>query len=104
MYALPISANARRRAAEPVREEQKMASLLILKGTNPGQRLDLKDEKTVFGRSPDCQVVIASTAVRRGHAHIVRVRGKFFIEDLESRNKTFVNNKELAPRSQVELK
>jgi phosphoserine phosphatase RsbU/P len=81
-----------------------MASILILKGTNPGQRLDLKDEKTVFGRSPDCQVVIASTAVSRAHAHIVRVRGKFFIEDLESRNKTFVNNKELAPRSQVELK
>jgi serine phosphatase RsbU (regulator of sigma subunit)/pSer/pThr/pTyr-binding forkhead associated (FHA) protein len=81
-----------------------MAAILILKGTNPGQRLELKDEKTVFGRNPECQVVIAGTAVSRAHAHIVRAGGKFFIEDLESRNKTFVNNQELAPRKLVELK
>ena len=30
------------------------------------------------------------------------MRGKYFIEDLESRNKTFVNNKELAPRTQTD--
>jgi serine phosphatase RsbU (regulator of sigma subunit)/pSer/pThr/pTyr-binding forkhead associated (FHA) protein len=81
-----------------------MAQIHILKGTNPGERLELKDEKTVFGRNPDCQVVIAGTAVSRAHAHILKNRGKFFIEDLDSRNKTFVNNQELAPRTPVELK
>jgi serine phosphatase RsbU (regulator of sigma subunit)/pSer/pThr/pTyr-binding forkhead associated (FHA) protein len=81
-----------------------MASLLILRGANPGQRLQLEAEKTILGRNPECHVVIGGTAVSREHAHILRVHGKFFIVDQGSRNKTFVNNQEISPHTQILLK
>ncbi len=81
-----------------------MASLLVLKGANPGLRIPLDQDRTVLGRNPDCHVVISGTAVSRAHAHILRVQGKYFIEDQASRNKTFVNNQEIPPKVQIPLK
>src|SRR5262249_52302392 len=80
-----------------------MASLLILKGTNPGQRVDLNADRIVLGRNPDCHVVINLPPVSREHAQIVRVQGQFFIEDGDgerpSRNGTFVNNQQITGRT-----
>ena len=75
------------------------ASLHIIKGTSPGERVPLDKDKIVLGRNPDCDVVIPVTSVSREHAHIVRVGGKFFVEDLESRNGTFVNNQQIDGRT-----
>jgi serine phosphatase RsbU (regulator of sigma subunit)/pSer/pThr/pTyr-binding forkhead associated (FHA) protein len=76
-----------------------MASLLVLKGNNQGQRVPLSTDKSVLGRNPDCQVVISGTAVSREHAQIVYVQGKFYIEDKQSRNGTFVNNQQISGRT-----
>ena len=81
-----------------------MAWLLIQKGANQGQVRALDQERTTLGRSVTCHITIPGTAVSRQHAHILKSQGKHYIEDLGSRNKTFVNNKELSPRSQVLLK
>src|SRR5438874_6123342 len=78
-----------------------MAVLQILTGANQGQQLELKTEKTVLGRNPDCHVVISGTAVSRAHAHILQIQGKYFIEDIKSRNGTFVNNEQIAGRTQL---
>jgi serine phosphatase RsbU (regulator of sigma subunit)/pSer/pThr/pTyr-binding forkhead associated (FHA) protein len=76
-----------------------MASLLILKGGNQGQRYSLQGERTVLGRNPDCDVVISGTAVSREHAQILTIQGKYFIEDKQSRNGTFVNNQQITGRT-----
>jgi serine phosphatase RsbU (regulator of sigma subunit)/pSer/pThr/pTyr-binding forkhead associated (FHA) protein len=81
-----------------------MASLLVLKGEIPGQRVPIESEKFILGRNPDCHVVINGTAVSRAHAHILRIQNKYYIVDLRSRNKTYLNNQELAPETQVLLK
>jgi serine phosphatase RsbU (regulator of sigma subunit)/pSer/pThr/pTyr-binding forkhead associated (FHA) protein len=70
----------------------RMASLLILKGPNPNTRIPLDRDRTVLGRNNDCDVVINVPAVSREHARIIRRDGKFFIEDLRSRNGTAINN------------
>jgi serine phosphatase RsbU (regulator of sigma subunit) len=75
-----------------------MASLLVLKGNNPGQRIQLTEDTIVLGRNPDCQVPIGGTAVSRNHAQILRIQGKYYIEDLKSRNGTFVNNEQVTSR------
>jgi serine phosphatase RsbU (regulator of sigma subunit) len=75
-----------------------MASLLVLKGTNPGQRIQLTDDTVILGRNPDCQVPIGGTAVSRNHAQILHIQGKYYIEDLKSRNGTFVNNEQVTNR------
>ena len=71
-----------------------MASLLVLKGGTPGQRLPLDKSTVVLGReAKDCDFVIPNQAVSRVHAQISLVQGRHYIEDLKSRNKTYVNNK-----------
>jgi serine phosphatase RsbU (regulator of sigma subunit)/pSer/pThr/pTyr-binding forkhead associated (FHA) protein len=76
-----------------------MPSLTFLKGVNQGTTIPLEGEKFVLGRNADCQVVLNVPAVSREHAVIRRVQGKFFIEDLKSRNGTFVNNQEVTART-----
>ncbi len=80
-----------------------MAWLLIEKGPTQGQRLELNQERTTFGRSASCDVVIPGTAVSRQHAQVLRSQGNYYLEDLGSRNKTYLNNRELTPRTQVSL-
>lgn len=69
-----------------------MPSLQILKGPNEGTVLPLEGDRFVLGRNHDCAVVIPITSVSREHAQILKVQGKLHIEDLASRNGTFVNN------------
>jgi serine phosphatase RsbU (regulator of sigma subunit)/pSer/pThr/pTyr-binding forkhead associated (FHA) protein len=71
-----------------------MASLRVLKGGTPGQVLALDKPRIVLGReAKDCDYVIPNQAVSRVHAEIRLVGGLHVIEDLKSRNKTYVNNK-----------
>jgi len=79
-----------------------MASLMVLKGTNPGQSIALEGSEFVMGRDPKfCQIHIQNNAVSRQHAKITRVQTVFYIEDLESRNGTWVNNQEIQQRTQL---
>jgi phosphoserine phosphatase RsbU/P len=71
-----------------------MASLRVLKGGTPNQLLPLDKPRIVLGReAKDCDYVIPNQAVSRVHAEIRLVGGQHVIEDLKSRNKTYVNNK-----------
>ncbi len=82
-----------------------MALLQVLKGTNPGERIPLEGtDKFVMGRNPDCRIVIPVTSVSREHAQILRLQGRFFIEDLQSRNGTFVNDKQVTARTPLKDK
>jgi serine phosphatase RsbU (regulator of sigma subunit) len=81
-----------------------MAWLLIEKGANQGQRHRLEAERITLGRSATCDIAVPGTAVSRQHAQILHSQGKYYIEDLGSRNKTFLNDKELAPRAQELLR
>ena len=85
-----------------------MPSLVLLKspeGASPGKNIPLNGDHLVIGRDESvCQIVIPHHAVSRKHALITRADGQFFIEDLKSRNKTFVNSKEVPPPVRQPLK
>jgi serine phosphatase RsbU (regulator of sigma subunit)/pSer/pThr/pTyr-binding forkhead associated (FHA) protein len=81
-----------------------MALLKILKGAAQSGNFPLQVDKVVLGRNPDCQIIINGNAVSRAHAQILNRQGRFYIEDLLSRNKTYVNNQEIAPQTPVLLK
>lgn len=57
------------------------------------QRIQLTDDVIVIGRHPDCSVVIDDPSVSRRHAQIVEKKGKFLLEDLKSRNGTYLNRR-----------
>ena len=79
-----------------------MPSLILLKspeGSAPNKNIPLNGETLVIGRDEkECQIVIPHHAVSRRHAQVLRVGGQFFIEDLKSRNRTYVNSKEVTGR------
>jgi len=74
-----------------------MPSLILTKtpdGSATGERHPLGNEPVIIGRSPEkCRVVLPANAVSREHARIIPANGQYFVEDLQSRNKTYVNNK-----------
>lgn len=75
-----------------------MAVLRALKGLSPGQIFPLEHSSATLGRHPDCDIVLDVKAVSRQHARISRMDGKHFIEDLRSRNGTFVNEQPVEGR------
>ncbi len=68
-----------------------MAFLTAISGPGFGQRFDIDRKETVLGRHPDCDVTIEVGAVSRQHAKIHRSEDNFQLEDLGSRNGTFLN-------------
>lgn len=85
-----------------------MPSLILTKtpdGSATGERHPLGNEPLIIGRSPDkCRVVLPANAVSREHARIIPANGQYFVEDLQSRNKTYVNNKVVEGRCPNPLK
>jgi pSer/pThr/pTyr-binding forkhead associated (FHA) protein len=79
-----------------------MPSLILLKspeGLSPNRNISLSGEAQIIGRDQEkCQIVIPHHAVSREHAKITQENGAYFIEDLKSRNHTFVNSREVAGR------
>jgi phosphoserine phosphatase RsbU/P len=61
-------------------------------GPQAGRRYEIKGDKFILGRLPDCHVVIEVGAVSRQHCQIVREGDRFLLEDLGSRNGTFLND------------
>jgi pSer/pThr/pTyr-binding forkhead associated (FHA) protein len=55
----------------------------------------LRGEESVIGRSDYSSILIAHPSVSRVHASITQREGKTFIQDLGSRNHTFVNGQQV---------
>jgi hypothetical protein len=59
----------------------------------------------LFGRGSDCTVVVENQSVSSRHFRILKGRtGKYFVEDLHSKNGTFLNGTRLSPGKRVELR
>lgn len=70
------------------------AFLIARNGPARGQRYTLNDE-SVLGRQPGCDVLIDVGAVSRRHAKILREGDDYYLEDLQSRNGTFLNDQRI---------
>src|SRR5271165_4730278 len=75
-----------------------MAELRTIEGPHTGGVFPLDRESAVLGRHPDCDIVLDSGAVSRQHARIRRADNKFYIEDMQSRNGTYVNGRQIRER------
>ena len=59
------------------------------------RRLEFDGGTIVIGRHPDCDIIIDDASVSRRHAQIENENGVYFIQDLESRNGTFLNSQSI---------
>src|SRR5262249_50430759 len=68
-----------------------MAILKILSGERSGQTVDLRGDVVVLGRHPGCDIRVPDETVSRRHARIIVQGDGYFVEDLGSRNGTYLN-------------
>src|SRR3954468_19759768 len=64
-------------------------------GGGTGETFRPSGDRTVIGRSPDCDIFLDDVTVSRKHALLVRDGNRFRIEDQGSLNGTFVNKKRI---------
>lgn len=68
-----------------------LAYLLIERGPNAGSRIELKRFPLTIGRDPGNDIVLRDSEASRFHLRIKRRERLFILEDLESRNGTYIN-------------
>lgn len=78
-----------------------MAHLQAISGAAFGKRFELEKAQIVLGRHPDCDVTIEVGAVSRQHARINTEGEDYTLEDLKSRNGTFLNGQEVKAPSKL---
>ena len=72
-------------------DDRRRACVTVLSGTSTGHVFKLARSANVIGRAPDAQLRILDDGISRQHA-IIRVDGEsVVVEDLQSRNGTYVN-------------
>ena len=69
--------------------------LKVLSGSHEGRELNVSGEKFLIGRSESCQLRPKSESVSRKHCIIVLKDNRVLIQELKSRNGTYVNDKRL---------
>jgi len=79
-----------------------LAILQVTSGAASGTQFSLNTDRIVLGRHPNCQIVLPSGVVSRHHAQILESHGTFYVEDLRSRNGTFVNEQKIDRRTELE--
>lgn len=66
-------------------------ALVIVDGPAQGTRLDIRGlDSITLGRAPDCTLVLGDDYASARHAHLLRRGNEWFLEDLDSRNGTYV--------------
>ncbi|MDR1578104.1 MAG: sigma 54-interacting transcriptional regulator [Deltaproteobacteria bacterium] len=68
-----------------------MSELVAFREDRLGFRVTLK-EKTVLGRSSECDLILFDRSASREHAEITKIDDNYFIVDLNSTNGTLVND------------
>ncbi len=80
-----------------------MAKLYFVEGPMKAQTLQLEGELFFVGRSSNNDVQIKDDTVSRRHLKIFRLMNSYFVEDLKSKNGTFINGKALSPGQSMQI-
>jgi pSer/pThr/pTyr-binding forkhead associated (FHA) protein len=78
--------------------------LKVLSGNHSNREVSVSTEVFLIGRGEQCQLRPKSESVSRRHCAIVVKEGRVYIQDLNSRNGTFVNGKRLPPDKAKSIK
>src|SRR5215813_6357618 len=77
------------------------AVLVIHEGERKGQRWYVQGDLMVLGRGSECDLVLPERQVSRQHIKIKFIDGTYFLEDLESKNGTWVNGHKLTGETRL---
>ena len=80
-----------------------MAKLYVLNGAQTGKSFELREGNNYMGRSSE-DISIKDPTVSREHLKITIRRGRYYLTDLGSRNRTFLDGNYLVPGLEYEVK
>ena len=84
--------------------EDGLSGKLVYRGIHDCEDLFVEGESFLIGKNEDqADGVISAEGVSRLHARIIRQEDRYFIEDLNSTNGTFLNESELEYHQPQEL-
>ncbi|MDX1413841.1 MAG: FHA domain-containing protein [Candidatus Promineifilaceae bacterium] len=69
--------------------------LIMREGELTNQQWTITTDEFLIGRGGDCQLVLPERQVSRHHAKILRQDGSFILQDLDSKNGTYINGRQL---------
>jgi hypothetical protein len=81
-----------------------MTRLYIMSGPHIGQSFEIEGDSLCIGRAPENDIQIRDKFVSRKHLKILRKERGFFIEDLQSKNGTYLNGEQIPPGVETELR
>ena len=78
--------------------------VVCMQGPQKGQDFRLYDGRNVLGTAADCDVVVYDQFVSARHCVIMveSAKARYVIQDLDSRNHTFVNNKQVMKQDLID--
>ena len=75
-----------------------MPMLIVYEGELEGQRWIIDQNRTIIGRGTNCEIVLPERRISRQHAQIERDGGSYWLRDLGSKNRTYVNGQEMGDK------
>ena len=78
-----------------------VAKLIVASGKSAGRSITLKHGKLLIGRAEECGIRPLGEEVSRRHCAVVEDAGSVTVEDLKSRNGTYVNGVKISAKVTV---
>jgi predicted component of type VI protein secretion system len=78
-----------------------VAKLIVASGKSAGRSITLKHGKILIGRAEECDIRPLGEEVSRRHCAVVEEAGAVTVEDLKSRNGTYVNGAKISEKVTV---
>lgn len=78
-----------------------MAKLIVLTGNDAGYEFPLADGETTIGRGLETSICLMDKRCSRYHCRVFSRDGTYTIEDLRSRNGTFLNGHQTSGRQEL---
>lgn len=73
--------------------------LIAREGQLDGQRWTIDNDPFTIGRGSDCDVILPERQVSRYHARIRHTDDQYVLEDLDSKNGTFLNGRQITEKT-----
>ena len=81
-----------------------MQRIYVMNGPDKGRSFEIKANAISIGRATENDIQLNDRSVSRRHARIFRRGNKYFVEDLESKNGTFVDGLRIKSGTEYEIK
>jgi two-component system, cell cycle response regulator len=100
--ALSTSKTVVTQVSPPLRaREAREACLVVMYGEDLGRRIPLGESAIVIGRSSQVDVQLDQESVSRNHCRLWQEGHRYFIEDLQSTNGSYVNDELVTGRTEL---